>query len=243
VNRSPVDNSDRLLGSALKCLALIEELAACREPVGVADLAKRLDSRRGTVHQQLRTLVAAAWVEQLDNARYRLTLRPVSIGAAVLEQADLGSRVLPTLTALAAETGETASIAVLYRGSALILQRVAADRVLTVDIKPGTGMPLTVSASGRVLVAFADEHELAQLSKSDAAMPDQGIVEAARRSGFAEQLDEYVAGMSSMAVPLTGTKLGTAALALTAPTERFDSARLLPKLAQARDELVQILGW
>jgi DNA-binding IclR family transcriptional regulator len=233
--------SDRLLGSALKCLGIIEELAAVREPVGVADLAKRLEARRGTLHQQLRTLVAAGWAEQLEDARYRLTLRAVSIGAAVLEQADFGSRVLPTLTALAAGTGETASIAVLDRGTARILQRVAADRVLTVDIKPGTGMPLTVSASGRVLVAFAADHELATLTALGTPIPDTAILDAARRDGYAEQLDEYVPGMSSMAVPLSGTKLGTAALAMTAPTERFDFKRLLAALGDAQAELAQIL--
>jgi DNA-binding IclR family transcriptional regulator len=243
MSASPMSGGDRVLGSALKCLTLIEELAAQHGPVGVADLAKRLDARRGTVHQQLRTLIAAGWAEQLDDARYRLTLRPVSIGAAVLEQAHLGSRILPTLTRLAAETGETASIAVLDRGAALILQRVAADRALTVDIKPGTPMPLTVSASGRVLVAFARDGEVQRLGENGVALPGEEIVEAARRDGYAEQLDEYVAGMSSIAMPLTGTKLGTAALALTAPTERFSSDRLLAKLHEARDELALILGW
>jgi DNA-binding IclR family transcriptional regulator len=235
-------NGDRLLGSALKCLGIIEELAAVREPVGVAGLAKRLDARRGTVHQQLRTLVAAGWAEQIEDARYRLTLRAVSIGAAVLEQADLGSRVLPTLTALAAKTGETASIAVLDRGTAMILQRVAADRVLTVDIRPGTGMPLTVSASGRVLVAFATEHERAELTALGTPIPDTAILQAARRDGYAVQLDEYVPGMSSMAVPLSDTKLGTAALAITTPTERFARKRLLAALGDAQSELAQIVG-
>jgi DNA-binding IclR family transcriptional regulator len=241
VTQAPSRGEDRLLGSALKCFALVEALAARREPAGVAELAKALQARRGTVFQQLRTLVAAGWAEQLDDSRYRLTLRAVSIGAAVLEQADLGSRVLPTLTALAAETGETASIAVLDRGSALILQRVAADRVLTVDIKPGTGMPLAISASGRVLVAFAGESERAQLAAAE--LPSAAILEAARRNGYAEQQEEYLPGMSSMAVPLGTTKLGTAALAITSPAERFDSGKLLPMLRAAQHELAQILGW
>jgi DNA-binding IclR family transcriptional regulator len=241
VTQAPARGEDRLLGSVLKCLALIETLAARTEPAGVAELAKALDARRGTVFQQLRTLVAAGWVEQLDDSRYRLTLRAVSIGTAVLEQADLGSRVLPTLTALAAETGETASIAVLDRGAALILQRVAADRVLTVDIKPGTGMPLAISASGRVLLAFAGEGECAEIAAAD--LPSPAILDAARRKGYAEQHEEYLPGMSSMAVPLSNTKLGTAALAITSPAERFDSSKLLPKLQAAQQELRQILGW
>jgi DNA-binding IclR family transcriptional regulator len=235
-------NGQRLLGSALKCLALIEDLAAAPGPLGVTDIARRTDSRRGTVHQQLRTLIAAGWVEQLQDSRYRLTLRAVSIGTAVLEQADLGSRVLPTLTTLAAETGETASIAVLDGGTAMLLQRVAADRALRADIKPGTRMPLALSASGRVLVAFASEHELHEVREAGVELPPEPVLVAARREGYAFQDEEYLEGMSSMAVPITATKLGTVALAITTPAGRFNLKKLLPKLVAAETELSQLLG-
>lgn len=232
----------RLLGSALKCLALVEELAAAPGPLGVTDIARRTAARRGTVHQQLRTLIAAGWVEQLEDSRYRLTLRAVSIGTGVLEQADLGSRVLPTLTTLAAETGETASIAVLDGGTAMILQRVAADRALKADIKPGTRMPLAPSASGRVLVAFASPHELQQIRDANVELPPESVVAAARRDGYASQHEEYLEGMSSMSVPISATKLGTVALAITTPSGRFDLEKVLPKLIAAEAELSQLLG-
>src|ERR1700722_9989026 len=143
-------SSERLLPFAQKCLSLLDVLAAGTGAITVSELARQLDARRGTVYQQLQTLVAAGWVEADEHARYRLTLRALSIGTAVLEQANLGSRILPTLTTLAARSGETASIAVLDRDAAMIVQRVAADRELKVDIKPGTRMPLADSASGRI---------------------------------------------------------------------------------------------
>jgi DNA-binding IclR family transcriptional regulator len=233
--------SERLLTSALKCLSLLDVLADEPGAVRVSDLARRLGARRGTVHQQLQTLVAAGWVEEDEHARYRLTLRALSIGTAVLEQANLGSRVLPTLTTLASRTGETASIAVLDRGAAMIVQRVAADRELKVDIKPGTRMPLDASASGRVLIAFCDRAELERARAAGVALPGKSVTDAASRQGYAAQRDEWLSGMSSIAVPILPTHLGSGALAITAPTARFDQEGALRELTVAADEIAGLL--
>ncbi len=234
--------SERLLTSATKCLSLLDVLAAGTGAITVSELARQLDARRGTVYQQLQTLVAAGWVEADEHARYRLTLRALSIGTAVLEQANLGSRVLPTLTTLAARSGETASIAVLDRDAAMIVQRVAADRELKVDIKPGTRMPLADSASGRILLTFCNPSELTRARAAGAKFPDECVLDLALKQRYACQKDEWVAGMSSIAVPILPTHLGSGALAITAPTGRFDEEMSLRELQRAAIEIAGLLG-
>src|ERR1700722_6425482 len=96
-----VADQRRLLGSAMKCLALLDVLAAEPGPAGVSELARLTKTPRGTTYQQLQTLVAAGWAEPVGEGKYRLTLRALVVGSAVLEQADLGSRVLPTLASIA----------------------------------------------------------------------------------------------------------------------------------------------
>ncbi len=234
--------NERLLSSAMKCLALLDVLATEPGAVKVSDLARRVGARRGTLHQQLQTLVAAGWVEEDQHSQYRLTLRALSIGTAVLEQANLGSRVLPTLTTLAARTGETASIAVLDGDAAMIVQRVAADRELKVDIKPGTRMPLAQSASGRVLVAFCEPVELMRTRATGVPLPREEVVALAARRGYASQRDEWLPGMSSIAVPILPTHLGSGALAITAPTGRFDEGVALAELSRAAIEIAGLIG-
>jgi DNA-binding IclR family transcriptional regulator len=241
MNKIAAVRAERVLSSALKCLALIDALASESGAARLSDLARRTGARRGTVHQQLRTLIAAGWVEADEDGRYRLTLRAVSIATAVLEQANLGSRILPTLTALAARTGETASVAVLDGDAAMIVQRVAADRALKVDIKPGTRMPLADSASGRVLVAFCEPAELERTRKTGVPLPKASTVERAAKHGYAAQHDEYLPGMSSIAVPIPPTRLGSAALAITAPTARYDEQAALRELRDASLEIVALL--
>jgi DNA-binding IclR family transcriptional regulator len=241
VNDANVGPNQRLLGSAMKCLALLDALAAEPGPAGVSDLARRTDTARGTTYQRLQTLVAAGWVEPVGGGTYRLTLQALVVGNAVLEQADLGSRILPTLTSLAARTGETSSLAVLDRDAAMIIQRVASDRALKADIKAGTRMPLETSASGRILVAFRAKHEIDEARRSGVPMPAPEIVEEARRHGYAFQHDEYFPGMSSIAVPIHSTKLGVIALAITAPSARYDQAAALQALEAGAAEITQLL--
>jgi DNA-binding IclR family transcriptional regulator len=231
----------RLLGSAMKCLALLDALASEPGPAGVSELARRTATARGTTYQRLQTLVAAGWVEAVGEGKYRLTLRALIVGNAVLEQADLGSRILPTLTALAGRTGETSSLAVLDHDAAMIIQRVASDRALKADIKTGTRMPLETSASGRVLMAFSAEDAAEEVRRSGAAMPSAEIVEEARLRGYASQHDEYLRGMSSIAVPIHSTKLGLVALAITAPSTRYDEGAALQALEAAAVEIELLL--
>jgi DNA-binding IclR family transcriptional regulator len=231
----------RLLGSAMKCLALLDALASESGPAGVSELARRTETARGTTYQRLQTLVAAGWVEAVGEGKYRLTLRALIVGNAVLEQADLGSRILPTLTSLAARTGETSSLAVLDHDAAMIIQRVASDRALKADIKTGTRMPLETSASGRVLIAFSSEGAIEEVRRSGATLPSPQIVEEARQRRFASQHDEYMRGMSSIAVPIPSTKLGLVALAITAPSTRYDESAALQALEASAVEIEMLL--
>lgn len=232
----------RLVGSALKCLALLDLLAEHDEPMAVSKIATETGVRRGTVHQQMQTLVAAGWVEQLPDARYRLTLRSLVVGNRALEQADLGSRVLPPLTELATETGESASLAVLDHGEAMIVQQVSPPRALRVHFRPGSVMPLRLSASGRVIVAYASAAERAAIAGARIELPDDQEIAQVRADGYARQRDEYLEGMASIAVPVVGTKLGTVAVALTSPSSRFEVDRLLEPLRTAQATIGRLLG-
>jgi DNA-binding IclR family transcriptional regulator len=207
----------------------------------VSELARLTSTSRGTTYQRLQTLVAAGWVEPTGEGKYRLTLHALEVGSAVLEQADLGSRILPTLNSISARTGETSSLAVLDGGSAMIIQRVASDHALKADIKVGTRMPLDRSASGRVLVAFGREGEIDVLRESGVSLPAPNIIDEARRRGYAYQHDEYYPDMSSVAVPIRSPKAGLVALAITAPSSRYNQTAALEALRSGADELSVLL--
>lgn len=226
----------RVLSSVLKAFEVLEHLAASPEPLGVSDLGRRASSDRATVYRQLQTLVAAGWVEQLPDARYRLTLKAVEVGGAALEQADIGTRVVPVLAELVAETGETASLAVLDGHEVLVVQRVESTQALKADIKMGSRLPILRSASGRVLLAHLDEAARERLEREGLELPTAASLQSWAAQGYAVQEDELMAGMSSVAVPFAAEpNQPMGALSLAAPTTRFD----LPTLRRPLERVAQ----
>lgn len=224
----------RLLQSTLRCLEVLDALAASDKPVAVSELARRLDVRRGTLHQQLQTLVHAGWARQTPDARYYLSLRAVHIGKVALEQAGIAQRLLPLLEELAMRTGEAPAIAVLDVEDVLIVQRVESQQLVRADIKVGTRMPLAGSASGHVLLAYASPDKLHRLAARGVTLPPPEVLARVREQGYAVQRDEFQAGLSAAAVPINiGDDEELLTLSMAAPSDRFDQQRTVDLLVEA----------
>jgi IclR family acetate operon transcriptional repressor len=233
----------RQLSSTLKCLALLDILAEMPGAAGVSELARASGAGRGTVHQQLSTLVAAGWVERLEGGTYRLSLHATRISRAALEQANLGSRVLPIMETLAADTGEAISLAVLDGASALIVQRVESGQTLRADLRIGTRMPLATTASGHVLAACALPHQLELLRDGGVALAAPPVLDTVRERGFAVVCDEYLTGISAVAAPVRdGVGRVVAALSIAGPTMRLGIEETVPLVTGAARDLDALLA-
>jgi IclR family KDG regulon transcriptional repressor len=219
----------RSLSTPLKTLQLLDYLATKRQSVRISEAAEELGAGRATIYQRLVTLVEAGWVEQLADTSFRLSLKAVGIGGAALEQANLGERTVPFLKELAAEVNETASLAVLQGASPYIVQRAEAGGLLQARQPVGSGFALHSSASGRVLVAFADPHMLRYLKANAKKLPDAKTLEAARRDGYA--FSEDGTDVLALAAPVFDRgDTCIAALSLVGPSSRINGASLVEPL-------------
>jgi DNA-binding IclR family transcriptional regulator len=232
----------RPLSSATKTLALLDAIAASTVPVHVSQLASDTGMPRAAVHQQLVTLAAAGWVEQLDDRRYRLTLRPARIAQAAWEQGGLGSRVLPTMDSLVAELNEAVSLAILDNGAAHIIERAEPGRPVRVDLRHEARMPIERSGSGLVLVAFATEHERRRLHELGVFVPES-VLEEVRRRRWAASSEDWPDGVRAVAAPIIDAHgRCVAALSVAAPPERWEPSRFAEALLEACDRLHRELG-
>ena len=228
----------RPLASALKTLALLEHLGQTPRAVRLATLSRELGIGRATIYQRLVTLIAAGWVEQTHEGAFRLTLRAARLAQAATEQAGLGTRTLPVLEALTAETGETASLAVLEHGVPCIVQRVEPRGMLRVEMRVGATMSLPKSASGRVLLAYLDPAEARRLAPE----LDTAVLQSVRETGHAISTGETIEGVLAAAVPVfSHDGRCAAALSLVAPVQRFASDGWVGPLQAAATRLNAIM--
>jgi DNA-binding IclR family transcriptional regulator len=231
-----------LLSSTQKSLVLLEALAEAGRACGVSELAQLVGSTRGTVHKRLATLVAAGWVEQNADGRYGLSLLAARVGNAALAQAGLGDRIHEVLRWTVQETGETCSVAMLHRDAALIVQRAESDQVLHADIRIGTQIPLSAGASSLVLLAFAlSAQQRDELRARGVELATEERVAAVEQAGVAYTIDEFVEGISAVAIPLRDDlRFTTMALTLAGPRSRFEPDHAERVLRVARERIAAL---
>jgi DNA-binding IclR family transcriptional regulator len=219
----------------------MEVLANSPRGMKLPEVANSLGLSRPTAYQRLLTLTEAGLIEQDEQSRYRLSMHLCRFAAAALEQADLGTRVLPILQDLVHDAGETASLAVLDRGLPCIISRVESESVLRAEQKIGTTMSLEGSASGRILTAFADEATMRRLKESGEELASDEIVAAARADGYALSSGYTQAGVRAIAAPVFDLYGKCAAtISLVMPETRFNLEQFKAPLLRAAEEITKL---
>src|SRR4051812_12452350 len=102
----------RPVASVARALALLDELGAAPDGLGVNELARRIGVNASTASRLLATLEAGRMVERAPGGPYRLGLRLVALADGVLARLDVRELARPRLRALVEATGETATLSV-----------------------------------------------------------------------------------------------------------------------------------
>jgi DNA-binding IclR family transcriptional regulator len=213
----------RPLSSVLKAFTALDIVASSNEPLRLADVARMLGEARATTLQRLVTLVEAGWIEQSEDNRYRLSLKVLHHAAIALEQAGIGTRLVDILQDVVAESGETASLAILDGTESVIINRVESRGLLRADLRIGTRLPLSDSATGRVLVAYASPMTLDRIKGSGVEVGNPAIFAEVRERGYAVSGPLGPRTVTAVAAPVFDSRGDCiAALSISGPTNGFD---------------------
>lgn len=145
--------------SVRRACLLLGALDESDKPRSALELARATGLNRTVAHRLLRTLTGEGLVEQRDGGRYVLGPRTVGFGYTYLDNLRIREAALPYATALyAALEGTPLIVAVLapaWDSVVLIDQLWNPKSPLDPVIRIGNRVPLTTSASGRCLLAYA----------------------------------------------------------------------------------------
>src|SRR5436190_9496045 len=90
----------RPVASVARAVALLDELGAAPDGLGVNELARRIGVNASTASRLLATLEAGRLVERAPGGPYRLGLRLVALADGVLSRLDVRELARPRLRAL-----------------------------------------------------------------------------------------------------------------------------------------------
>ncbi len=231
---------------------LLDAMARAGRAIGVSELARQTGLSKATVHHLLATLEARRFVMQDPHSSlYRLGWALYELGSAVVRDVELSRVARPFLDRLANQTGESVLLSVLDEDAVLYLDRGEAPSGLRMVANAGRRSPLHATASGKVLLAFANDPQilerilgspLPKLTSTTTTDPStlRSQLAEVRLRGYATCWQEREVGLCSLAVPLrdyTGAVVGS--LAVAGPESRLSprtlTAHLSPLRAVAHD--------
>lgn len=147
-------SSDSSVQVLTKASALLDALARDGE-VSAADLAKTTGEPRTTVYRLLSSLQELDLVEPGGRrGTFRLGLRLLRLGSAVISRFDERQAALPVMETLHRLTGETVFLCIRRAFDAVCIERLDGKRVQSLALRLGGSLPLHAGAASRALLAF-----------------------------------------------------------------------------------------
>ena len=182
-------------------------------PVGVTELAERVELPKSTVARLLAALEAENAVEQVETGgEYRLGPGLIDLAGGAQPGRNLVASARPHLLELAETINEVAGLSILDDGQVLYLDQTEPSSSVRVRDWSGEYAPLHAVPSGLVMLAHMSDDEIESylagpLRKcTDLTMTDPDDLwerlEHIRHLGYAWGYEEFAEGLSSVAAPI-----------------------------------------
>ncbi|MCW3837716.1 IclR family transcriptional regulator [Sphingomonas canadensis] len=237
----------------LRGLDVIE--AVVDGPIGLAELAARLDLTRSTTHRLATALVERRYLSFVPRLGYQFGPKLLELGFQAQQQTDIVQVARPHLEALAASTEDTVHLGMLDRDRALYLDKIPGRRRVEINSRVGDRHPLTATGLGKALLLDASEGEwerLFQLDRASGAPPADYGVWLKRMHGYVDagrtfDLEENEDLIRCVAAPIRGAGGAiVGAMSVSSAAQYMADARMTALTAEVLETARAIssdMGW
>ena len=225
-----------------RAASILRALQADPAGLSLGEIAAIVNLPRSTVQRIVNALIKERLL-MAASPTVGVRLGPALLGLAASTRFPINELARPTLEALALDTGESVVLTVFDREGVSVIDGISAPHRLASVLKVGTSLPWHCSASGKAMVASLGTVEIRELRRKSPLVrhtantfvawePLRREIESIRRSGVSFDREEHTLGVVSAAVSVCPPSGELAAIAVTAPSQRF---------AEAEAELVEKL--
>jgi len=212
---------------ASRVLAVLEGIAR-HQPIGVTELARRLESDKSAVQRAIMTLADDGWIGQASGqpTRWQLTPHILTVSHHAQLSNDLYKRARPVLEALRAESGESAMLNTPGRGHFVIVEVLESQQLLRAVPSVGMLVPVRNSATSRALLPYLSAEQQLEIVGGPMDASLRAELADTMRLGYAVSADEISPGSTSVAAAVLGSDgEPVAAVVLAGPSARLTEQR------------------
>jgi DNA-binding IclR family transcriptional regulator len=251
------DDTGGSLQSVNRALTALELVADAGE-LGVSELGRQLGVHKATASRLAAVLAERGLLERDPvTERYRIGFGLVRLAGAAMSGLDLVRLARPMLETLAERVREASNLGVRSGDDVVYVDQIAGSRSIVTVSWVGRRTPLHCTSNGKVLLAWADDRDRDRLlaapmeSFTERTITDAGELraelDAIRRRGFAQTVEELEEGLNAVAAPVRQADGRViAALGVSGPAFRLhavDIPRIGVLTAEAAHAVSRQLGY
>lgn len=211
MSRTPSSNGTALTQSVERALSVLLCFSDAHPKLRVTEIAAQLDLNQSTASRLLATMESLGFVERDPlTAQYGLGLELVTLAGIALNQLEVRRQAVAELSAVAAELGLAANLAVLRNDELFYLATAEGPRAPKLYTMIGKRAPLHATAMGKAFLAHlspqVQESLLARLpyprfTRFTAGSADElrPMLDSARVHGYAIEREELAFGRACVA--------------------------------------------
>ena len=205
-------------------------------PVTLAQLSRETGVAKSTLHRVCSTMGERGWITR-DPGSGNIELGPrVAWLARSTPASALTAGFHGVARGLIERHNETTCLTMLDGSESVFIAKQETSHQVRLVTSVGSRLPAFASASGRVMLADLPESEVAAMYGSSQLTTPTGrylgglaellqILRAARRHGYAENVDDTALGLHCLAAPVGPPGRVAGAITLCVPTGRMNDAR------------------
>lgn len=220
---------------------------------GVSVIADRTGLAKSTVHSHLGTLRELGFVRK-DGSRYSATTKLLDLAGRQRKTLQLYREARPIVDELAKETDGYADLYVEESGMGVLLHLATGGTTVELGFAyEGLRHPLHTNASGKSILAFRPEEEVAEILDQYRGTTERGvedeaalfdILERIREQKYAVDVEEALVGMSGVGAPvLDRSGHAVAGLGVYKPAHEMTESYFreeLPRIVRQKANIVEV---
>ena len=242
---------------AMRALNILSAVAKAGEPVSLAELQRKLDLPKPTLHRLLLAMEAEGFLQRhIDGRKFAPSANAREMSVNIIASSRVRAARLAVLRNLSETVGETCNIAIPDRDYMVYLDRFETSWPLRVQLPIGTKVPFHCTASGKVYLSslrrnqrqlILQSTDFQEYAKNTLMSADliEAEMQISKGQGYAIDDQEFVDGMIAVAVPVKAPNGRLACtLSFHAPIQRLslEKAReFVPTLKSKAKELELLL--
>jgi len=236
-----VEKKVQVVPALEKALDILEYIAERGDFVTTKEISAELGIPIATTYRTVNYLCCRNYLREnpdVEGGGYSLGSQIQVLADHITRQFDLISVALPTMRRLAAQSEQTVQLGVLQDGQVIYIEQVLPAKPINIIAALRTSIPVNVSASGKVLVAYLPLQEQLDFLENAVLEPrtKRSITDLAlfqeelrlvRQQGYALDYEEYARGIGCLAVPIQNRRGQViAAIGITGHSTEYSGEKL-----------------